>query len=735
MSRRVGAALLVVLLTAGIAVTGYWLLFSAFMPYDDEGYVLQTLRDFSAHGHLYDSVYTQYGPAFYLLYDLLHRLVGFEFTNTTGRYLTLFNWVTTAAACAGITWRLTRSGPAAYFVLGVTFYHLWSMICEPGHPGSLLVLILTLTCWAGLQLILREKLGWFALLTGVSAALLALIKINVGFFFIAATGVWLLANFRQTQVACVGAALGGAALALLSPLLMNHFLGEDWARLFAVLGSITAVTMLAAAWAARRPGVSGRDLILFLAAGMGVTAVVTAAILARGTGLPTLVEGVLLGPLRHPGVYHFAPQWRPGTLPVALASLLLAGLCWRGRRLAWLPAALAVARLLLALALFITYLEIIPLSTLAFALDFGLPLAWLLVFPLEPDRAGPDTAGRAWLGLVLAEQYLHAYPIAGSQISWGTFLLIPLVAVGAWEALAYLTRQSRAWMQPALFAGSALVCATTIFMTGSLARLGLTRYTDSLPLGLPGAENLRLPEKLASTLRTLVQNSAAHGDMLFSLPGVYSFNQWTGLPPPTLANATHWFSLLNARQQAEIAAALDHAQRPVIIVQRGVLDFLHNEAIPVGGPLYDFIQRSFTRAFAIDEYEFWVRRGRRIAPVNRAELLESREPAGGLAHWRISATLFTNGPVIAMELMQLDTSVTPLARLSAVNARLSATPLRLDGQATGATTNEAWGRPLPALAQLTVDIPGPLPSFDQRFAVLYLLDREGRRLGEARFTD
>ena len=49
MSRRLAATLLLLLGTAGLVVTAYWLLFTAFMVYDDEGYVLQTLRDFSAH--------------------------------------------------------------------------------------------------------------------------------------------------------------------------------------------------------------------------------------------------------------------------------------------------------------------------------------------------------------------------------------------------------------------------------------------------------------------------------------------------------------------------------------------------------------------------------------------------------------------------------------------------------------------------------------------------------------
>ena len=735
MIRRVGTALLWLLLTAGLLVTGYWLLFTTSMVYDDEGYVLQTLRDFSTHGRLYDQVYTQYGPFFYLLYDWFHRLAGLEFTSTGGREIALFNWVATTLACAGITWRLTRSWPAALAALGVTYYHLWSMISEPGHPGSLLVVIIALTAWGGLELILRGKLTWFAVLAGASGAALALIKINVGAFFIAATGVWLLINHAGEKAARTGALLGGAALVLLPAVLMKHFLGQEWAQIFAVLAAVTAGTMTAAAARLRDSAVQTRHLFLFVSAGVGVGLLVVAATLLRGTSASGLLDGVLLGPLRHPGVYHFAPQWRAGSLPVALASALLAVLCWRGRGKSGLPTVVSIGRLVLGAFILASYAEVIALNTLALSIGFALPLAWLFIFPLGNNQPARPAAALAWIGLLLAEQYLHAYPIAGSQISWGTFLLMPLAAVGCHEAVIHLTRHRRPWTPPLRVAIGAVVCATILFMSGTLARLGWSRYVASEPLDLPGAEDLRLLENHALSLRTMSVNASAHGDMLFSLPGLYSFNQWTGLPTPTLANATHWFSLLSAAQQTDIIAALEHAQRPVIIVQRGVLDFLKEGNFPLGGPLFEHVAQKFTRAFASDGYEFWVRQGRVIVPLNRAELLQPRDASAGLAPLRISAVVLTERPVVSAEIMLLNTPLTPRAKLSMANAVLTATAIRLDGSPAGVPLSDAWGKPLPALARLTIDIPGALPHFNPGFAVLVLFDAQGRRVGEAGFVE
>ena len=734
MSRRLASTLLLLLGTAVLAATAYWLLFSTYMRYDDEGYVSQTLRDYSAHGSLYHAVYTQYGPALYVLYDLFHRLTAFTLTTTTARELTLGNWVLTAVFCAGITWRLTRSATAAFLGLGVTFYHLWSMVQEPGHPGSLLAVMIAFAAWAGLELIARGRLGWFAIMTGVAAALLALIKINVGFFFLASTVVWLLLNHRSPKWARLGM-WGGILLGLLPPVLMHHFLDTEWARIYALLATVAGLTMFAAARALRQPSVVTGNLGWFVASGVGTTLLICTVVMTRGTGGMDLLDGILLGPMAHPGVYHFAPQWRPGTLSAAFFSAGLAFWCTRGGKLTWLPGGLATIRLALGALIFSAYAEIIPLSTLAVAIGFAVPLAWVFVYSLSPDESPQLATSSAWVGLLLAGQYLHAYPIAGSQISWGTFLLIPLATAGSWEAVRHLTHQDNLALRTIRLLTATTACAVVVFMTGTLARLGWTCYSDSTPLGLPGAEDLRPPESLASDLRIMSLNASAHGDILMSLPGLYSFNQWTGLPTPTLANATHWFSLLSDARQHDIMHALDDADAPVLIVERGLLDFLHKGGFNPGGPLYDYLMERFTKVFALDGYEFWARTGRHLHSLGTAQWLQPSDSKSGLPARRIDTFVAPLRPVVAVEIMRLDTPLRLVQRLSADNARLTAVPVRLDGNEIGAPRENAWGQPLPPIARLLIDITKPVANFDPKFTVIFLLDAEGKRVGEARFTD
>ncbi|MBF8306127.1 MAG: hypothetical protein HW398_1315 [Acidobacteria bacterium] len=80
---------LLALLSAGLAAIGYWMLFSNLALYDDEGYLLLSAREYFAHGGLYDSVYSGYGPAFYVLADAFQWLIGSPVDHSSARLLTL----------------------------------------------------------------------------------------------------------------------------------------------------------------------------------------------------------------------------------------------------------------------------------------------------------------------------------------------------------------------------------------------------------------------------------------------------------------------------------------------------------------------------------------------------------------------------------------------------------------------------------------------------------------------
>ena len=731
MARRPGIFLLLVA-SVLLAVTAYWLLFTTLMAYDDEGYVLVSLKNYSAHGGLYAQVYSQYGPFFYFLHDAGHRLLGYEFTNTTGRFITLLCWLFTAGVAALLVWRQTRSLAWTGFTLGLTFFHLHLMMSEPSHPGGLIGVLVAAGAWLGAAQIQRQTMRALAVTAGLVGAALLLTKINVGVFFLVATGTWFMVQLSTPAQARIGSWLAAAALVVLPVGLMRAGLGEASGRLFIGLSVIASLTMLAVAWRERQPLTTWAHARWGAGALLGLGAVTVAAVCSRGTNLGELLEGVLLGPLRHPGVYHFAPAWKPGAALAGGLSLLLAGLVWRGPT-GWLAWLLVGLRLVLALSFGLACLEWLPFTGHSIAMSYLVPLAWIFAVRLDPDQACRPAGAATWVGLLLVLQYLHAYPVAGSQIAWGTFLIVPLMALGLHDTQAFIARHARPVYATIIgLAGLVLAVGTA----GRLSHIGWLRYAESRPLGLPGAEDVRLPEAPASAIRLMGLNASAHADVLFTLPGMFSFNQWTGLPTPTLANTTHWFSLLSRRQQEEVAAALTRSERPGLIVQRAMLDFLAESKIPVTGPLYDYLQQNFERAFSIEHLEFWVRRGRSIAPLGTVEIFALKSPGPGTAPGKLELIVaIPPGRKIArIEVASLEGPPRVLARWDQRSGPLLATAINLQGTALSDKIYAGWDQPLPPLTRLTLAL-DPLQTFDRPRVIVQVRDASGALLAEARFKD
>ena len=175
--------------------------------------------------------------------------------------------------------------------------------------------------------------------------------------------------------------------------------------------------------------------------------------------------------------------------------------------------------------------------------------------------------------------------------------------------------------------------AVSGFMAGKLLGIGLTNRQQGEPLGLPGAEKIIVPDDTVFALRIMAENARAHADMLFSLSGLYSFNLWTGLPTPTLANATQWFESLSPGQQQAIIGRLQADPRAALIVQLDTLGYLVQNGFRVRGALANYLAHEFRPAFKVDGYAFWVHRGRRVAALSTGRITAAAgclrsQPAG-----------------------------------------------------------------------------------------------------------
>src|SRR3990170_4471367 len=75
-------------------------LFTVFHPYDDEGYILISLRGYLDGASLYDHVYSQYGPFYHVAFGAIFRLLGLDPVNDTARFVTFVLWLGTSLMIA-----------------------------------------------------------------------------------------------------------------------------------------------------------------------------------------------------------------------------------------------------------------------------------------------------------------------------------------------------------------------------------------------------------------------------------------------------------------------------------------------------------------------------------------------------------------------------------------------------------------------------------------------------------
>lgn len=734
--RQVSPILLCGLIAGLLSWAGSVQLFHRFMLYDDEGYVLISLKNFSLHGSLYDQVFSQYGPAFYLIYDALHRLLGFAWTNASGRWITLFNWTGTAFFCSLLVRRAGGSWPLVLCVLAESFSFLWIMASEPMHPGSTITLIVAATAWLGWEMLQAGRINAFAVVTAAMGALLALIKINVGVFLGLSAVFWLVLSMpverrlrRDVPLIVLGCVLPLA--------LMRTRIPEDWAQIFAVVTgfSITGV-VLAAAPAAQLQPAGSRAWRWFVVTGLAVAALTTGLMLTRGTSLTELWQGVVVGPLGHPGAYAFGPPWLPGT--AGLAGSMVGLMVYARNRpddrrlvllIAWLKIAAATAYVVYALWYMDSQQGIKGLS-------YGVPLAGLFAWPLDrKNPAGrPAHQARAWLAILLVFQCLHAYPVAGSQLNWGTFLWVPLMALGFEDALREVSTTFAPTIAITIRRTAMLVLSllaahgTTNFSFMSLSLLD--RYGDE-PLAQPGAEQIFMPAKYSSSLRILAENARVHGDVLFSLPGCFSFNLWTGLDTPTLANVTHWFSLLNDEQQQAIIQRLDTADRPVFIVQQAILADVIQTGIHPQGPLMDYLNSSFHRSFAIESFSFWVRNGRSIAALSTGILTPSPGESEGTLQLQLTVAP-SPGTIASVELWSTAGTNERLFTLDARQTEVVVTPLHLDGTTAGSPQSAVWPWSIDRVSLVTLTFAPPFPLPPANTIEVLFANAEGSYTGSAR---
>ena len=630
---RVRVAITVGTLGASLALAGlyaYYVMFSVFRPYDDEGFLAISVRDFVRGWPIYDDVFTQYGPFFYLLNGVIFKLASIPVDTDSMRLVVVGIWVACALLGALFTIRMTGSVPLAVAVLALTAAHLRALANEPGHPGGLCMLLVMLLAVTATFFAEQRR----AVVCGILGALvgcLLMTKLNVGVFALLAVALTIFAAIPDPRAVLAQLVTSSAILALPAILMRTHIQqGWSWVYYFALFATLAVLPILvlqrtqrfivrlhvrAAVWAA-------------IACAAAVVVSLT-AVAIHGTSFREAVLGPLLQAIKFPMIYQESAPVDGDTVrfagSIVIVFLALQAARWRWADRQWLELAVGGAKI--AYAAYVFYL-IYAMTPGALRLSLGphligayglfgvaLPFVWLVMIP--GTAAVPKTQqqfARALLGTLAVLNSLQVYPVAGSQLTFGTVLVILVAAVCLHDGLVALAGLLPGWLRgsrPRIAAAGVMV-ALLLLMQWHMASLVRQSYRDLVPLDLPGARRLRVDETEAALYRWLAFNLHAQGDTFVGMPALNSLYFWSETEPPTHLNPNSWMLLLDDAQQQHVVESLSRHPNASAVVVAGLTRMWMRGRPIEQQPLATYIGSEFQTVGRFHGYEFRVRKDRRV---------------------------------------------------------------------------------------------------------------------------
>jgi hypothetical protein len=540
------AALLVVLLFAQSALAthlSFW---------DDEGYHLLSIDNYLHRGHLYQETYGQYGPFYFYTQAAFFQLLRLPLSHDANRMVTLICWLLSAAFGGYFIYRVSRDLVMAS-AAALACARLASVLAsEPGHPQQLILPIFMLACCASVS---NGRGGFGLFLLGAFGAALLFTKINVGVFYMAALANTLICSSFSGRMRALGVSLMVLYALAIPPWLMHRDImgAYPWARVYCIVAVLVGVGVFLAG-AATTPVLSRpMPRVVFASIGFVSTALlIVAGTTLQGISLATLTDGVVVAPLRHPGVF-FLPYLfgRRLLLEVALAAVCTTAVYWFRDR-GWARGE-SVAGLRCLVGLW---------SVSWWAFGGGGPVVLLPFLPLGllpvygREWRPSDFLPRLFLASLAATQFLQLYPVAGSQtaIAAAPTLLWALVCVydGA-PGLFALARRATGLFSEGFPIVSVLggVLALTLIVAMLPAVFWPGHYPYP-PSHLRGSASLHLPADIEQRYRFLADSIHANCDILFTMPGMASLNFWSGVPTPNGWNLTGWMKGFNLYRQQQI---------------------------------------------------------------------------------------------------------------------------------------------------------------------------------------
>jgi len=128
------------------------------------------------------------------------------------------------------------------------------------------------------------------------------------------------------------------------------------------------------------------------------------------------------------------------------------------------------------------------------------------------------------------------------------------------------------------------------------------QWRDAQPVNLPGTQWLRLQAaettRLTATVSELGQNCGA----VLTVPGLYSFSLWSGVPPIEVKRVNTWPFLWPEEVRKNELPKLERENQQCVLVSRDMYQFFQQLAISPGNDALLFeVQRTMKPIFTFQD--------------------------------------------------------------------------------------------------------------------------------------
>jgi hypothetical protein len=581
--------------------------FQVFMEYDDEGYVLLTLRQFMQGLPLYDGLFTQYGPFHFVLRGLFHLITFSSVTHDTTRLISLAIRTFAGITCAYFFFAATRHALMAVLLYIHFIVFFGAVVNEPGHPQETVLLLLCLMLWTVSLAAGRLPLRHALLIGGLVGGALLLTKINIGAFFcLSCLTIPLCATPKSRWDGGIRLLIAGSVLTIPFQIMRRHAFSGTFnyfslatVSMFLVLATnlqLGGKLQFKRAWAG----------LYFL--GMAIIMAITLIpVFLTGTTIRALITGLVMNPAKFSSQYVNLPLVPTAGIVTTLVMAALGITYLFSNTLLGLSTAQTqkfVAAMKIGFGLYGAYLTLHgPAAILAF-----IPGAlWLLPAGLnDREYTTRSKIVRLFLMNLAVFQILQAYPVAGSQAIWAAFPLLLtcyFLLHDGWASFSEthavrpgLPRMGRIAVMAAASA------AMLLLFCDNLPDL-ISRFRLNSRMMLPGSSMLHITAPLKTRYEYLTSNIRARCDTLVTMPGLGSLNVWSGVAPPTGWNVTAWVVSIDNEKQQAVVEKLRQSSRPCAVACEGCLNWWLRGQDISGEPLVRYIRSELVSFTPVEGFE------------------------------------------------------------------------------------------------------------------------------------